>query len=209
MIIHISSRLLRAVSLASAKQDIRQYLNGVLIEVTVYGVFLVATDGRRMHVGLAEKPPQDVDPFSVIVPADVVATAAKKYGKSDTRLMLIGDQSGPWSLGHEPFEPMDGKFPQWRLVVPVVGPPGRFPPLRAKNLKDLAEAAELLGGKGAGFHLHCGDGKMVLAKLNDREDFIAVLTAQLPAKDLSEDAVFKWHEASKPARPLWSIINHG
>lgn len=202
MIIHISSRLLRAVALASAKLDIRSYLNGVLIEVMPKGVFLVATDGHRMHVAVTDQRPQDAPEFNLTVPAATVAVAVKKYGTADTPLMLSKDQTGPWSLAHEPFDPVPGVFPEWRRVVPVMAANARVavPPLKAKYVDDLANAAVLLGGKHAGFHLHCGDGRTVLAKLNEREDFFAILMAQPKSKDPANP----WHTAATPTRPLWS-----
>lgn len=205
MIIHISSLLLRAVALASAKQDIRQYLNGVLIEVKPKGVFLVATDGHRMHVAVTDQRPQDAPEFNLIVPRATVALAAKKYGAADTPLMLSKDQTGPWSLAHEPFEPLQGTFPEWRRVVPEMAANARVavPPLNAKYVDDLANAAVLLGGKHAGFHLHCCDGRTVLAKLNGREDFFAILMGQNETEAIKKDPANPWHTAATSARPVW------
>jgi DNA polymerase-3 subunit beta len=121
MITFTKSQLRAALSHAAVK-DIRYYLNGVLLEFTASGdIHIVATDGHRMFCGLIPAAiarwtdtPQK-GPFSIIVPSDTVKTAVK--GKGDITLSAMPD--GRYSLGDPIFTPIDGKFPDWRRVIPT------------------------------------------------------------------------------------------
>ncbi len=112
---------LRAALTHSASKDIRYYLNGVLLEFTASGdVHIVSTDGYRMFCGLinaayvkwTDQPQKG--PFRIIVPADAIKTASK--GKGVVTLSALPD--GRYSLGDSLFAPIDGKFPDWRRVIP-------------------------------------------------------------------------------------------
>ena len=115
----LAKNQLRAALSHAAVKDIRYYINGVLLEVCANGdVHLVATDGHRIFCGLVLNPqwtdtPQK-GPFSMIIPFDTVKAATK--GKGDVTLSALPD--GRYSLGDSIFSPVDGKFPDWRRVIP-------------------------------------------------------------------------------------------
>lgn len=199
MKIDIPPKVLKAVSLAAAKQDIRYYLNGVLIQIRPDGVFLVATDGSRMHVALLKDRIQDAPMLDLIIPDTVVANALKVSAGP----LALKKTDGSWSLGLIQFEPIQGAFPDWRRVVPVIQTPEPAPPLRGEYVSDLARAAALLGGKSAGFHLHA-QGGAVLAKVNEYENFFAVLMSLRATKKIQENPLDSWHTAASAARPFWS-----
>jgi len=93
-------------------KDIRYYLCGVLVESLLTETRLAATNGNIAAVlrhALANE-----DRFEIIIPAATVALALKMPGEFMT-LEKIGDK---WSLAGIAFVPIDGKFPDYRRIVP-------------------------------------------------------------------------------------------
>lgn len=105
---------LAAASHFMADRDIRYYLVGVFVEVLSAETRLVATDGSI--VGAVRHKVQNETPFDVIVPASVVKMAIML--KSHDFLTLERDDAGTWRLAGIPFVPVDGRFPDYRRVIP-------------------------------------------------------------------------------------------
>jgi DNA polymerase-3 subunit beta len=113
-------RLLGLVQYAMAQQDIRYYLNGLLVVVDAGQLRLVATDGHRLAYAAmplgASVPRQEV-----IVPRKTVLELTKLLGDGDeeARIELSASQAA-FSFG--PVELVsklvDGKFPDYTRVIP-------------------------------------------------------------------------------------------
>jgi DNA polymerase-3 subunit beta len=114
-------RLLGLVQYAMAQQDIRYYLNGLLMVVEEGQLKLVATDGHRLafaSLGLgAELPRQEA-----IVPRKTVLELSKLLGDSDgeVRIDLAATQAA-FSFGTVELvsKLIDGKFPDYTRVIPT------------------------------------------------------------------------------------------
>ncbi len=106
--------MLKAALISAGKKDARYYLNGICVD----GRTLVATDGSRLF---AAKIPDDELVPDVIIPRDAVERALKI---ADKRQVVIGLSHDPvaktWVLGGLTFEPIDGKYPDWRRLIPKV-----------------------------------------------------------------------------------------
>jgi len=114
-------RLLGLVQYAMAQQDIRYYLNGLLIVVEERQLKVVATDGHRLAYAAlkldAELPRQEV-----IVPRKTVLELSKLLADSDdpVKIELSATQAG-FSFGTVDLvsKLVDGKFPDYTRVVPT------------------------------------------------------------------------------------------
>lgn len=114
-------RLLGLVQYAMAQQDIRYYLNGLLLVVEGETLRLVATDGHRLaYVSMplaAELPRQEV-----IVPRKTVLELAKLLADSDeeVRVELSATQAS-FAFGMVVLvsKLIDGKFPDFTRVIPA------------------------------------------------------------------------------------------
>ncbi len=114
-------RLLGLVQYAMAQQDIRYYLNGLLMLVEERQLKLVATDGHRLAYASmaleAQLPRQEV-----IVPRKTVLELAKLLGDSDdeVRVELSATQAA-FSFGAVDLvsKLVDGKFPDYTRVIPT------------------------------------------------------------------------------------------
>ncbi len=114
-------RLLGLVQYAMAQQDIRYYLNGLLMVVDGGQLRLVATDGHRLSyaaVSLGATLPRQ----EVIVPRKTVIELAKllEDGGDDARIELSSSQAA-FSFGSVELvsKLVDGKFPDYTRVIPV------------------------------------------------------------------------------------------
>ena len=148
---------LKAVALAKGVLDIRYYLNGVLLEAATDGVFLVATDGHRMHaMRVVPTYSDNAAPLrigmQVIIPGETI-DAIKITRASDAEIDFTIDDAGrTGQVAHGPathsFTAIDGKFPDWRRVLPrsakIDGVGSYFNP---EYLIDVQKAAKLLGAK--------------------------------------------------------------
>lgn len=125
MKITIQQKDLRAVSYAMAKDDIRYYLNGVLVESNGAETRLVATDGHRLHAVIAEGDGPVVAPVAFIIPADMVKKClAAKGPRADKAPAIIVDYDAGKIAAKLPDGSeivqfaIDGRFPDYQRIIP-------------------------------------------------------------------------------------------
>lgn len=117
-------RLIERSSFAMAQQDVRYYLNGMLIEVSSGMLRAVATDGHRlamcsMHAGI-EQP----DRHQVIVPRKGILELARLLTDQDGEVAIVlGQHHIRATTGEFTFTSklVDGKFPDYERVLPRGG----------------------------------------------------------------------------------------
>ncbi|HHA2827114.1 MULTISPECIES: hypothetical protein [Stenotrophomonas maltophilia group] len=144
----IPSALIAAALHVAPKNDVRFYLNGVLIESHADGAIIVATDGHRMLVVRTSLP---WDLGKIIVPRDACELIAKMKG--DVDFSAVGDAKrfkADRGCQAIEFAAIDGTYPDWRAVVskPNELKPSGFDP---SVLEGVVKAAGVLrkafGGK--------------------------------------------------------------
>jgi len=113
-------RLLGLVQYAMAQQDIRYYLNGLLLVATQNEIRLVATDGHRLAY-VSEEIAGHHDRIEVILPRKTVLELSRQLADNDEPLeiALAGTQAR-FSFGEVEFvsKLIDGKFPDYERVIP-------------------------------------------------------------------------------------------
>ncbi len=114
-------RLLGLVQYAMAQQDIRYYLNGLLMVVEDKQLKLVATDGHRLAFA-SLKLEADFPRQEVIVPRKTVLELSKLLADNDeeVRVELAATQAS-FSFGSIELvsKLVDGKFPDYTRVIPT------------------------------------------------------------------------------------------
>lgn len=143
--IELQKSHLAAALECAAPKDVRFYLNGVLLEVCASGdVHLVTTDGAVLFAGLLPQAETTIPKgTALIIPRDVVARECKGTHPSSVQLTAAADG---YRLGSTVFTPIDGHFPDWRLVASAAakivgqeGATGQFDPrLLARARQALA-----------------------------------------------------------------------
>jgi len=114
-------KLLSLVQYAMAQQDIRYYLNGLLVLVEDRQLRLVATDGHRLAyaaMGLAADLPR----IEVIVPRKTVIELSKLLADSDEEVNLeLSATQAAFRFGDVELvtKLVDGKFPDYTRVIPA------------------------------------------------------------------------------------------
>ena len=141
-------KLLGLVQYAMAQQDIRYYLNGLLVMVEDRQLRLVATDGHRLaYASLALEA--HVPRQEVILPRKTVLELAKLLGDVDDAVMVdISASQAAFSFGGVELvsKLVDGKFPDFTRVIPT-SHPNKFSLERETLRQALLRAAILSNEK--------------------------------------------------------------
>src|SRR5688500_4966350 len=114
------SRRLCRVQYTMAKQEIRYYMNGLLMVVDEGQLKLVATDGHRLAFA-AVKLGADLPRQEVIVPRKTVLELTKLLADSDQELTIeLSGTQAAFSFGTIELvsKLIDGKFPDYTRVIP-------------------------------------------------------------------------------------------
>jgi len=113
--------LLMLVQYGMAQQDIRYYLNGLLVVVEADQLTVVATDGHRLAYA-STSIPQSVDRAEVIIPRKAVIELIKLLGdvEDPVEVQLLPNQVRFGFSGIEVISKVvDGKFPDYNRVIPT------------------------------------------------------------------------------------------
>lgn len=112
---------LALVHYAMAQQDIRYYLNGLLMVVDGSELKLVATDGHRLAVVSCPLASKIDSPQEVILPRKTIMELAKLLDDSETPVEIrLSANQARFTLGDVLLvsKLVDGKFPDYTRVIP-------------------------------------------------------------------------------------------
>ena len=114
-------RLIDLTQFAMARQDVRYYLNGLLLEITLENIKAVATDGHRLAVARLDAETGVEGAKSIIVPRKGVLELARLLTTEDTDLKVrVGSNAIQLAIDGVRFTSklIDGKFPDYGRVIP-------------------------------------------------------------------------------------------
>lgn len=117
-------RMIERSSFAMAQQDVRYYLNGMLIEVSSGMLRAVATDGHRLAMCSVEAGIDQPDRHQVIVPRKGILELARLLTEQDEDVsVVLGQHHIRATTGEFTFTSklVDGKFPDYERVLPRGG----------------------------------------------------------------------------------------
>ncbi len=115
-------KLLEKTSFAMAQQDVRYYLNGVMLEIESNQLKIVATDGHRLALGSINGDYPVESTFQIIIPRKAVMELS--------RLLTIDNEEITISVSKNHIrlelkdiiftsKLIDGKFPDYNRVIPL------------------------------------------------------------------------------------------
>lgn len=165
----VTTEKLKAALNCAPKNDMRFYLNGVHIEATPAHCYIVATDGACMYCCYDTGAVLPSEPLSLILPRDKVELIVKNKVK---KTIFIVHDDNSIEAGGMRFKPVDGRFPDWRRVIPrpeSVDVDGRAAQFRPDILSRCAKA---LGGT------------PVLRYDKQDDSYPAVMTGSLPKTEV-------------------------
>ena len=163
--------LLKQVDFAMAQQDIRYYLNGLLIEVKEKNINIVGTDGHRLSfTSLELKLP--TKPIQVIVPRKTIVELVK----------LLKDTNDPLEISFSKNQVnfkfndidlitkvIDGKFPDYSRVIPE-GHNNVFNIDRVVLLDSMLRASILSNDKYRGIRMAVEENNLKLVSNNSEQE---------------------------------------
>jgi DNA polymerase-3 subunit beta len=164
-------RLLGLVQYAMAQQDIRYYLNGLLMVVEEKQLKLVATDGHRLAFAslalVADLPRQEV-----IVPRKTVLELSKLLADSEDEVKIeVSPSQAAFSFGSVELvsKLVDGKFPDYTRVIPTQHK-NRLLIERESLRQALLRAAILSNEKFRGVRWVLADGSLKIVSSNAEQE---------------------------------------
>src|SRR3954469_25898666 len=164
-------RLLGLVQYAMAQQDIRYYLNGLLMVVEEKQLKLVATDGHRLafaSLALAADLPRQ----EVIVPRKTVLELSKLLAETEDEVNIeVSPSQAAFNFGAIELvsKLVDGKFPDYTRVIPTQHK-NRLVIEREMLRQALLRAAILSNEKFRGVRWVLADGSLKIVSSNAEQE---------------------------------------
>ena len=164
-------RLLGLVQYAMAQQDIRYYLNGLLMVVEEGQLKLVATDGHRLAyaaTALGGSMPRQ----EVIVPRKTVIELSKLLAENDDEVNVeVSATQAAFRFGNIELvsKLIDGKFPDYTRVIPT-GHKNKLQVGREALRQALLRAAILSNEKFRGVRWVLSDGSLKIVSSNAEQE---------------------------------------
>lgn len=121
----ILKSLLERTAFAMAQQDVRYYLNGLLLEIGAGKIRAVATDGHRLALCDEQVETPEGDIVQIIVPRKGVLELIRLLDeKGDNAVVQVSRNHVRVDLGGLQFTSklIDGKFPDYTKVIPTESP---------------------------------------------------------------------------------------
>jgi len=117
-------RLIDKTHFSMAQQDVRYYLNGLLLETDGRALRAVATDGHRLALCEMELAGKAKTTHQVIVPRKGVLELQRILGTDGTIELAVGTNHVRAQIGDIRFTSklIDGRFPEYARVIPANPP---------------------------------------------------------------------------------------
>ena len=179
-------RLLDKTYFAMAQQDVRYYLNGMLMETEGSTIRAVATDGHRLALCEAQIADADLPVQQVIVPRKGVLELQRLLGSEGSVVFEMGSNHIRVGIGDIRFTSklIDGRFPEYQRVIP----PETNNHLKADRdmfRRALQRAAILSNEKYRGIRLEIRDsGAKIMAHNPEQEEAEEALEVEYSGEDI-------------------------
>jgi len=164
--------LLEKTCFAMAEQDVRYYLNGLLLEVKNNHIYGVAADGHRLAFGKVALPLEKKELVRVIVPRKGILELQRLMDEGDPDLKIILGKNHIRVMTPDAqltSKLLDGRFPDYERLVLVDGDKV-FEGQREVLKESFQRAASLFNDKFKGVHLKLVKGWLKILAKNTEQD---------------------------------------
>jgi DNA polymerase-3 subunit beta len=171
----VLKRLISLVQYAMAAQDIRYYLNGLLLVVEPQCIRLVATDGHRLAYAqeTLSGDSELTERIEVILPRKTILELARQLNDTEDPVRITVSQTQvqfAFSCIEMISKLIDGKFPDYERVIPK-DQNINFPLQREEFLHAMQRVAIMANEKFRGIRLMLSKGSLKIAASNaDQEE---------------------------------------
>ncbi len=117
-------QLLERTQFAMAQQDVRYYLNGLLIDVTPARIRAVATDGHRLAFSELKRETGASESLQVILPRKSILELSRLLDNTDEEVVVLlsaGQAVVDIDTVRLTTKTIDGRFPDYERVIPENG----------------------------------------------------------------------------------------
>ena len=145
---NILKTLIEKTAFAMAQQDVRYYLNGLMMEVSSGAIRTVATDGHRLAFCEKQIEGDLADSKQVIIPRKGVAELQRLLADSDDPVkVVLGNNHIQCELPNQRFTSklIDGRFPDYKRVMPEAE--GNTMTMDRESLKQALVRASILSNE--------------------------------------------------------------
>lgn len=170
-------RCVKNTAFSMAQQDVRFYLNGMLLEIGADRLSCVATDGHRLAYSQCDTEANPETPVRAIIPRKSVGELLRMLSSSDAEesvTMLVTSQQLQIQVGGVRISTklIDGRFPDYNRVIPIDGNKELI--IDCLSLKQsLARASVLSNEKYRGVRIALESGLLTISSNNpDQEEAI-------------------------------------
>lgn len=163
--------LLRQVEFAMAQQDIRYYLNGLLLEVNGTQLHVVGTDGHRLSYVSTELA-ESYEKQEIILPRKTVTELVKLLEDVEDEVVIeLSSNQANFVFTNIRLisKIIDGKFPDYNRVIPV-GHRNQFTIDRISVLQAMQRASILSNEKYRGIRMVLGSNTLRLISSNSEQE---------------------------------------
>lgn len=163
--------LFHMVHFSMAQQDIRYYLNGLLLVVEGKNVIVVATDGHRLAL-CQIKTEQEYPRQEVIIPRKTVLELQRLLEDNDDPITIaIATNQIKFTFGDIELvsKLVEGKFPDYTRVIPK-GYRNNFSIMREELLRALQRVAILTSDKFKGVRCVISTGSLKISSANAEQE---------------------------------------
>jgi DNA polymerase-3 subunit beta len=164
--------LIEQTSFAMAEQDVRYYLNGMLLEVKHGHVYGVAADGHRLAFGKIVLDSKEAESIRVIVPRKGVLELQRMLDDSNDEITIIlGDNHirAVTAEGQLTSKLLDGRFPDYERLILIEG--DKIVTGKRDVLKEgFQRAAALFSDRFRGVRLRLMEGCLKISATNAEQD---------------------------------------
>ena len=118
---HLLSNAIRRTSFSMANQDVRFYLNGMLLELSGNALKGVATDGHRLAYSSSDIESTIEEPVRVIIPRKSVLELGRLLTDDEEISLLLTDNHLKVQCSNVTMTTklIDGRFPDYNRVIPI------------------------------------------------------------------------------------------
>ncbi len=179
--------ILEKTAFSMAQQDVRYYLNGLLLEITANQIRAVATDGHRLALCDTQTSVKTKETHQIIVPRKGVIELIRLLENEDKEVnIIITNNHIRVDFDDLTFTSklIDGKFPDYDRVIPEVQQP--FVVANREQLKQsLTRASILSNEKYRGVRISLETNKLrALAHNPEQEEAEEELNVEYEGQDL-------------------------
>ena len=167
----ILKTLFHKTHFAMAQQDVRFYLNGLLLETAPNALTSVGTDGHRLAKSIASIDKSKLNETSFIVPRKAIQEAQRIIEEDGETKITFTDNQATFDLGKVKLitKLIDGSFPDYGRVIPAETSINIL--IKGDNIKPALQRVSILANeKFKGVRIDLDDNKLTVSSENPEQE---------------------------------------